>query len=299
MEALVATLRRVIERDIPIMLLGETGTGKEWLARAMQAESSRADRPFVSVHCAAVPEDRLETGLFGAVGADREGSPGGIERAGNGTLFLDDIGDLPLALQARLLRVLQDRQLAGPAGSGPAEATPAVVCASRHDLRPCVERGAFREDLYYHLSALTLRLPALRERSDLPSLVRRVLDAAGGPPGQDLAPGVKALFARHAWPGNVRQLVHVLRAACALAGSERVIKRAHLPTGFLEAAEVAPGNRAGSQPMSSAGGRLEDHEIDLIRRTLEAAGGNISDASKRLGISRNTIYRKLRWKSSR
>jgi len=296
---LVEKLRHVIDRDIPILLLGETGTGKELLARAIHAESTRAGRPFVAIHCAAGSQAQLEAELFGAGAALPEGAPGGIARAIGGTLFLDEVGELAPPLQARLLHVLQERQstLAGRTRPAPgAAAAMAVICATQRHLRQRVERGSFREDLYYHLNGLALRLPALRERGDLQALVRRALDAEGGPLRRELAPETQALLARHTWPGNVRQLFNVLRAACAMAGSDTTIGRAHLPVDFIDEADGRPGGPEGETATAAPEGRLEDLEIELMRRTLEAAGGNISEASKRLGISRNTIYRKLRWK---
>jgi transcriptional regulator of acetoin/glycerol metabolism len=295
LEAVVERLRRVVDRDIPILLGGETGTGKRWLARAIHAGSTRAHGAFVDLRCAAGAQDLLEAELFGSAAGGREGLPGGIERAQGGTLFLDEVGDLPLPLQARLLRVLQERQVAGPGGARPEPVALSVVCATRRDLRLAVESGTFRADLYHHLNGLTVRLPALRERSDRLALAQRLLDVEA-PPRRALSFEVQALFESHGWPGNVRQLANVLRAACAVADDKATIERTHLPVDFLEEAEAPARPSANAEPVAGPGGRLEDLEIALMRRTLEAAGGNISEASKRLGISRNTIYRKLRWK---
>jgi transcriptional regulator of acetoin/glycerol metabolism len=380
-DAALEKVRRVLDRDIPILILGETGTGKELLARAIHADSARARRPFVAVNCASIPETLIEAELFGYedgafTGARRKGAAGKIVQANGGTLFLDEIGDMPLPLQAHLLRVLQERQVT-PLGSSRSVAVDlSIVCATHRNLRQMIERQAFREDLYYRLNGLAVRMPPLRERADLPALVRRILDAEGGPRRYHLAAEVQGLFERYAWPGNVRQLFQVLRTACVMAGREATITRAHLPDDFLEEVQaglraadgVAPGPEAAAAgqgapaPADAAGparparvggearpagatspssaaalpastpsappapapggldmpvataaaaaarmptaggpeptmpaGRLDEVELDLIRRTLEAAGGNISEASKRLGISRNTIYRKLRW----
>jgi sigma-54 dependent transcriptional regulator, acetoin dehydrogenase operon transcriptional activator AcoR len=299
-DAVIEKLSLVIDRGIPVLLLGDTGTGKEVLARAMHASSARHALPFVAVHCASVPEAMIEAELFGSKAA-----PGQIVQAEGGTLFLDEIAALPLPVQARLLRLLQDGQLL-PVGSRkarPVDVT--VVCATQHRLREHIAAGSFREDLFYRLNGLALRVPALRERSDLPVLVRRLLDAEPGGRALRLAPEVSALFLAYPWPGNVRQLYNVLRSASAMAAGVGLITRAHLSDDFLEdAAALAPqplASPAEAAPAAHAAGpsaalTLEDLELAAISRALDEAGGNISVASRALGISRNTIYRKLRWK---
>ena len=316
MAALVDKVRRVLDRDIPVLILGETGTGKELLARAIHRDSARARQPFVAVNCASIPETLIEAELFGYeegafTGARRKGAVGKILQADGGTLFLDEIGDMPLALQAHLLRVLQERRVT-PLGSTRAlPVNVAIVCATHRDLRAMIEAQAFREDLYYRLNGLAVRLPPLRSRKDLPALVRRILDGEVQARHQRLAPEVQALFDHYAWPGNVRQLFNVLRTASVMAGSESTLTRQHLPDDFLDdllcqaqagvsvpaaaADRSMPAVTAAAMPMPQATMSLEAMEVEAIRRAVEAAGGNISEASKRLGISRNTIYRKLRW----
>lgn len=328
MQSVVDKIRRVIDRDIPVLIMGETGTGKELLARAIHADSSRSRQPFVAVNCASIPDTLIEAELFGYdegafTGARRKGSPGKIVQANGGTLFLDEIGDMPLPLQAHLLRVLQERQVT-PLGSSRALTVDlAIVCATHRNLREMIDRQAFREDLYYRLNGLAVRLPPLRERSDLMALVRRVLERQCNDRLHNLSAEVAHLFASYPWPGNVRQLYHVLRTAAVMAGSQPTITRAHLPDDFLDEAELALARAhasAAAQPVSPAApgpvpveatgaelpaashaltpassSTLEDLELEAIRRALDAEGGNISRASKRLGISRNTIYRKLRW----
>ena len=325
---LIDKVRRVLDRDIPILILGETGTGKELLARAIHADSARGSQPFVAVNCASIPDTLIEAELFGYeegafTGARRKGAPGKIVQANGGTVFLDEIGDMPLPLQAHLLRVLQERQVT-PLGSARAVAVDvAIICATHRNLREMIEQKAFREDLYYRLNGLAVRLPALRERSDLMTLVRRIFDRESGGRQHHLDAEVAVLFSGYAWPGNVRQLFHVLRTACVMAGPEAAISRHHLPDDFLEEAEAAvaratklraetPAPAAqGQAPTAPTSGlailspaaaeptepnvTLDDMELQAIRRVLESVGGNISEASKRLGISRNTIYRKLRW----
>ena len=323
MAAIAAKVRRVIDRDIPILILGETGTGKELLARAIHQESQRARQPFIVVNCASIPDALIESELFGYdegafTGARRKGAVGKILQANGGTLFLDEIGDMPIALQAHLLRVLQERQVV-PLGSNKAMAVDvAIVCATHRNLREMIAAQTFREDLYYRLNGLAVRLPALRERSDLAALAERIVERETQR-SLALSPEAAALLARCPWPGNVRQLFNVLRTACVMAAGERANRREHLPDDFLDevsgleprasvmppsraetpAAAVAAATHVVALPADNPAGRsLGEIEIDAIRRALDAAGGNISEAAKRLGISRNTIYRKLRWNGS-
>ena len=317
-DAVVEKLRRVINRDIPVLILGETGTGKELLARAIHTDSERGKQPFVAVNCASIPETLIEAELFGYeegafTGARRKGAVGKIVQASGGTLFLDEIGDMPVALQAHLLRVLQERQVT-PLGSNKSVSVDvAIICATHRNLREMIEKQAFREDLFYRLNGLAVKLPPLRERSDLQALVRRILDRQGAGRRLQLTPEVSALFEHYHWPGNVRQLFNVLRTASVMAAGEAVITREHLSDDFLEdalarlpktaetAAPVVAQPMAvavAAQPEPPSVQRLEEMETEAIRRAVALAGGNISEASKRLGISRNTIYRKLRWNQS-
>ena len=247
----VRKLLMVLDRDIPIMILGETGTGKDILARSIHNDSARAGKPFVSVNCASIPETLIESELFGYeegafTGARRKGSPGKILQAHGGTLFLDEIGDMPTQLQARLLRVLQERCV-NPLGSGKEyEVDVAIVCATHRDLKSAIARGTFREDLYYRLNGMVVKLPALRDRTDFDVVLRKVLDNLCEE-GVRLAISdeVLALFRRYHWPGNFRQLHNVLRTAVALVGDEDQIRLPHLPDDFLdEMAAVAVSVRA-------------------------------------------------------
>jgi transcriptional regulator of acetoin/glycerol metabolism len=309
MKTLLGKLRKVIDRDIAILVLGETGTGKELLARAIHQDSERARMPFVAVNCASIPETLIEAELFGYedgafTGARRKGAIGKIVQANGGTLFLDEIGDMPLALQARLLRVLQERQVVPLGGHKPVAVDVALVSATHRDLHQMIEDKAFREDLYYRLNGLVVKMPPLRERSDLRALVSRMFGEECSGPLPTLAPDVLDLFLRYHWPGNLRQLYNVLRTAAVMAAGEATITRDHLSDDFLDdcqrsfakavvAAEPPAVPVAAATP--AATGTLEEVEVETIRRAVQAAGGNISEASKRLGISRNTIYRKLRW----
>jgi len=335
-DVVVQKVQRVLNRDIPLLILGETGTGKELLARAVHQDSNRAKQAFVAVNCASIPESLIEAELFGYedgafTGARRKGASGRIVQANGGTLFLDEIGDMPLALQARLLRVLQERCVT-PLGSQKSIAVDiAVIGATHRNLREMIDSGAFREDLYYRLNGLVVRLPALRERSDLGVVARRILLAECPQGTPEISPSVMGLFDRYAWPGNIRQLANVLRTAAVMATGEQQITEQHLSDDFLEdvqrvgssvprsvgavsalapevqrdaaapvAADRSPQPFTAAAPAeapqeSGSARTLGEAGIDMIRAALAAADGNISVASKRLGISRNTIYRKLRW----
>jgi len=323
-EQVVAKIRRILDRDIPLLILGETGTGKEVLARAVHQDSKRASQPFVAVNCASIPESLIEAELFGYedgafTGARRKGAPGRLVQANGGTLFLDEIGDMPLQLQARLLRVLQERSVTPLGSSKSIPIDIALIGATHRNLREMIERHEFREDLYYRLNGLALRLPALRDRSDLDALTRRILRAERPQDPPELSTQVAELFRRYPWPGNIRQLANVLRTAAVMSAGEHQITLAHLSDDFIEDAR-----RAGPRPLALAEPArpleiapaavqsslvapatvptpphtLEQASIEMIRAALEAAGGNISAASKQLRISRNTIYRKLRWNNA-
>ncbi|MCI1192639.1 sigma-54-dependent Fis family transcriptional regulator [Calidifontimicrobium sp. SYSU G02091] len=325
-EQVVAKIRRVLDRDIPVLILGETGTGKELLARAIHHDSRRSRQPFVAVNCASIPETLIEAELFGYeegafTGARRKGAVGKIVQANGGTLFLDEIGDMPLPLQAHLLRVLQERQVTPLGSTKSIGVDVAIICATHRNLREMIAAHTFREDLYYRLNGLAVRLPPLRERTDLMALARRILERESPQRPLQLSPEVVRLFQAYRWPGNVRQLFNVLRTAAVMAAGQPTITVEHLSDDFLDDARAAAAQAGDEFPAAPAvaappvppprpvpppaptlpaappvaGRSLEEIEIETIRLTLEAVGGNISEASKRLGISRNTIYRKLRW----
>jgi transcriptional regulator of acetoin/glycerol metabolism len=295
----IGKVRKVSGRDIPILISGETGAGKDWFAQAIHHDAPHAEGPFVAVNCASIPETLIESELFGYedgafTGARKSGSVGKIVQASGGTLFLDEIGDMPLPLQARLLRVLQDR-LVTPLGS--ARSIPvqlSLVCATNRNLRDLIAQGSFREDLYYRLNGLTIKLPPLRERSDLDTLVRKMLTIETDGAQCTLSAEAMLLIRQAAWPGNLRQLANLLRTAIAMTDDDREIRPEHLPDDFLE--EISAGDAATAIPGPAAAvadtslGRLE---VSVIRRTLVANRGNVSATARQLGISRNTIYRRL------
>jgi transcriptional regulator of acetoin/glycerol metabolism len=239
LDNVVDKIRRVLDRDIPILILGDTGTGKELLARAIHTDSARGKQPFVAVNCASIPDTLIEAELFGYedgafTGARRKGATGKIVQANGGTLFLDEIGDMPVALQAHLLRVLQERQVT-PLGSSKSVAVDVtIICATHRNLREMIEHKQFREDLFYRLNGLAVKLPPLRERSDLRALARRILDREAPGRRLQMAPEVLTLFEHYHWPGNVRQLFNVLRTAVVMAATDPIITRSHLSDDFLE-----------------------------------------------------------------
>jgi len=295
--------RRVLDKPIPLLIQGESGVGKELFARAAHDSGPRAAKPFVAINCAAVPENLIEAELFGYApgaftGAKREGSLGRLREAHGGTLFLDEIGDMPLGLQARLLRVLQERQVT-PLGGGQAVAVDfALVCASHRKLRDEAQAGQFRNDLYYRINGLTVVLPPLRERSDFEALTQRLLADLNPQRRVHLAPDLLTRLARHPWPGNLRQYANVLRTASAMLDAhEDCIAWPHLPDDVQEdlTAMDCPRQPSGAAlPVAASGAHnLQQLSRQTIRQALESTQGNMSQAARRLGISRQTLYRKL------
>ncbi len=287
----VRKLRRVLDRDISLLLTGETGTGKEAFARAIHQASSRSNGPFVALNCAAIPESLIESELFGYragtfTGASRQGMKGKLEQANGGTLFLDEIGDMPAHLQTRLLRVLAERELVPLGASTPVALDVQLVCATHRDLPAMVAAGEFREDLYYRLNGLTVRLPALRDRADRRGLIRRVLAREAGDEHVELTPDAMERLATYEWPGNVRQLINVLRCAVALA-DDGIIGPDCLPPEVVS----VPAERSSSAPSLTT--TRDAAEAAHLQTTLEQHGGNVASAARSLGINRATLYRKL------
>ncbi|HCY63760.1 MAG TPA: sigma-54-dependent Fis family transcriptional regulator [Oxalobacteraceae bacterium] len=308
--ALIAKVRKVIGRDIPILINGETGTGKELLAQAIHNDSPRTGGPFVAVNCASIPESLIESELFGYeegafTGARKKGCMGKILQANGGTLFLDEIGDMPLSLQARLLRVLQERMVT-PLGSNKSiSVNVALICATHRNLRELIAKNEFREDLYYRLNGLVVKLPPLRERTDLEIVIDRLLKGEADDMSYTVSPEIMQLFKQHNWPGNFRQLTNLLRTAMLMTDEDHEIRYEHLPDDFLQDAEAAQPLKLNNATAESAadvaagGIRLEDAEMSLIEKTLAAHGGNVSAAARALGVSRNTIYRKCGMRGDR
>lgn len=285
----ISQVERVLDLDIPILIEGETGAGKELFARAIHEASQRSKGPWIAVNCAALPEGLIEAELFGYeegafTGARRKGSPGKLEQADGGTLFLDEIGDMPLSLQARLLRVLQERSVT-PLGSSKSKPVDFVLLsATNQKLREKVESGEFRRDLYYRLNGLTVSLPALRQREDLRTLVETILQTENAS-GKVITEEVMALFESHPWPGNMRQLHNVLRTALALSGPD-AISLLHLTGDFLADLDARQDER-GNESLTSL-------TAEAVKAAVQAHAGNVSAAARQLGISRNTLYRRMR-----
>ncbi len=290
--------RRIVGKPIPLLLHGESGVGKELFARAVHDASPQKNGPFVAINCAALPENLIEAELFGYspgafTGARKEGSPGRLREAEGGTLFLDEIGDMPLAMQTRLLRVLQERQVTPLGGGQPVKVDFALICATHCNLRKTSEQGKFRSDLYYRLNGLTLNLPALRERSDFAALTEKLLLDLTDDAGLHLAPELLARLAAYAWPGNLRQLASVLRTAVAMLDpGENRIDWPHLPDDLIDELQQTPGQTATAAIHAS--GNLAEISRSAIQHALEASRGNLSAAARQLGISRQTLYRKLK-----
>lgn len=286
MDKAIRQAERLLEKDIPILVQGETGAGKEVFVKALHRASSRADHPFIAVNCAAIPAELVESELFGYekgafTGASHKGHIGLIRKAHKGTLFLDEIGDMPLRVQARLLRVLQERcvQPLGSSELHPVDVR--LISATNRPLRQDVDSGQFRADLYYRISGLNLELPPLRERSDKQALFQRLWEQHREPQQRaGISREVLELFQHHPWPGNLRQLSSVLRVALAMA-DDQPIRAEHLPDDFfLDLPTGAP---------PPAGPEHED-----LASQYQACGGNISHLARHLGLSRNTLYKRLR-----
>jgi len=286
---------RVATSRTSVLLTGESGTGKELVARMIHARSDRADKPFVAINCAALPETLLESELFGierGVATGVEARAGRFETAQGGTLFLDEIGDMPPSLQAKLLRVLQEREIERVGGRRRVPIDVRVLAATHARLPERIARGEFREDLYYRLRVIEISLPPLRERrEDIPRLVRHFLESFAAREGRD-APSLDrdayAAILGHDFPGNIRELENLLEGAAALSqgGTIRREDLQWLPQPGLRLAEAPPALGEDEIPDLRA---LENRHI---QRVLRLAGGNKSRAARLLGISRRTLYRK-------
>ncbi|HNP05776.1 MAG: sigma 54-interacting transcriptional regulator [Betaproteobacteria bacterium] len=296
--ALKDEARRVARSSSPVLLLGETGTGKELLAQAIHAAGPRADASFVAINIAAVPETLLEAEFFGVAagaytGADRRGRDGKFQLAHNGTLFLDEIGDMSPSIQAKLLRVLQEQEVE-PVGSNrlvPVDVR--IIAATSRDLARDVKEGRFRADLYYRLNVVILSLPPLRERlDDLPLLCENLMEHIARQHRllpKNISPQALARLREHDWPGNVRELRNILERAIQLTDAD-TLEVACLERILPKPTE--PGSVAGPSN-GSLGAKLQDTERVAIERAIAQAGGNKSEAAKILGISRASLYEKI------
>jgi DNA-binding NtrC family response regulator len=297
MVALFKQVARSAASDATVLVLGESGTGKELVARTLHSRSQRARGPFVAINCAAIPENLLESELFGHEKGAFTGAIGRrigrFERASRGTLFLDEIADMSLALQAKILRALQDRTVERVGGGGATPIDVRVVAATNRDLAAAVREGRFREDLYYRLAVVTLQLPPLRERGrDVDALAEHFAALYAGEhsrPIRAIAEETLRLIRAASWPGNVRQLRNAVERAVVMSDGEVLLPR-HLPPEIVALLDdgSAAGGRAEGEVRS-----LAEMERRMIRRALRDTGRNYSLAAEILGIHRNTLRRKI------
>lgn len=288
---------KVAKTDIPVLLTGETGTGKEVMAKALHTNSLRYDKPFVSINCAAIPFELLESELFGYMdgaftGAKRGGKKGKFQLANGGTIFLDEIGDMPSSMQAKLLRVLQEKEIEplGSEKSIPLDVR--VVAATRQDLEAKMKDGSFREDLYYRLSVFNIHIPPLRERGgDSLELAEFFLDELNHKykTYKTFSKAVKAYFLKYQWPGNVREVNNVVQSAYAIS-TENIIDINDIPARMLQQEKPAINL---DKNKKSLGQMVDDYEKDVILELLKKHKGNCLEAAKEAGIHKSNFYRKL------
>ncbi|MGC2691504.1 MAG: sigma 54-interacting transcriptional regulator [Desulfobaccales bacterium] len=281
--------------DSPILILGPTGTGKELFAHALHAASNRNLGPFVCLNCAAVPKDLLESELFGYeegafTGAKKGGKPGLIELANGGTLYLDEISELSLAAQAKLLRIIEDKVLTKVGGTKSSEIDFRLIAATNRDLQLMIQRGEFRQDLFYRLNTMILNIPPLAKRTeDIPLLIKHFLKAAGRP-GCRLNEETQEALAHYHWPGNIRELKNIIERAVSLC-EKNELKLEHLPVEVLEAGFQS---KLYDLPDNSLGLKMANFEKIVLLNAVKTSQGNMSKTAKLLGISRATLYEKFR-----
>jgi sigma-54 dependent transcriptional regulator, acetoin dehydrogenase operon transcriptional activator AcoR len=301
----VRSAYRIADSGVSVLIQGPTGSGKEAFAHAMHLVSKRAERPFVAVNCAAIPETLIESELFGYkpgafTGARREGMRGKILQSAGGTLFLDEIGDMPLTLQTRLLRVLEEQEIV-PLGSESAiKVDLHVIAASHRNLREMIANGTFREDLYYRLNGITLELPALRDRADKERVIHHALAAETGN-GRPAAIEMDALqrLVAYPWPGNVRELRNVIRTALAICEGG-VVRGIDLPREIRETDSnsampvMVSGALGASAEPTAPVNPLRAAERAALVRVIAECHGNMTRVAAQLGMSRNTLYRRMK-----
>lgn len=317
MERFREYLVRFARTGSPVLILGATGSGKELAASAIHCESERRDGPFVSINCAAIPKELFESELFGYVpgafsGAHRDGKVGQLELADRGSLFLDEVGDTPLPAQAKLLRVLENCTLCRVGSTQPRTVDFRLIAATNRDLKAMIAEGSFREDLYYRLSSLVLKMPPLNQRGgDIPLLARHLLERMGREEVTITESAMQALSS-YCWPGNIRELRNVLTSALSLCHN-RVIDMCDLPPEILSdygscqfgpldyhpleilsGQDVPQPNPATDVTPSSLSSMLANNELRLIILTLQEQNGNVAKSARILGISRATLYEKFK-----
>jgi transcriptional regulator with PAS, ATPase and Fis domain len=295
MQEVLATIERVAPTNATVLLGGESGVGKDLIARAIHEKSRRARGPFVKINSTAIPENLLESELFGYERGAFTGAvaskPGKFELADKGTLFLDEIGDVPPATQVKLLRVLQEREFERLGGTKTVKVDVRLIAATNRDLREALEQGTFREDLYYRLNVVPIDIAPLRERKeDIPELVNLFIARFAGDSGkpvEGITPEALRILTNYHWPGNVRELQNIIERACALAkGTVIEVADIHL--------DVRPAKTVnGAVGFLPDGMTLEQWEDEMIQEALRRANGNKSQAARLLGLSRNALRYRL------
>jgi transcriptional regulator of acetoin/glycerol metabolism len=286
---------KVIDKGISLLILGETGVGKGEFVKALHKQSQRNNNPLVAVNCGALPKDLIESELFGYApgaftGANKQGFQGKIRQADKGILFLDEIADMPLEAQCRLLHVLQDKSVV-PVGSNQSHQVDCQIIAATHkDLAKLVETGQFRQDLYYRLNGLIFTLPSLEQRQDKRELIEAIYQKYSDSE-QTICSHLMTLFCSYSWPGNIRELDNLLKVSALMSSGERQLKLEHIPSQLAEQLTNQSQVTCTQAPSNSD---LQSTVEETLVQTYQANQGNISKTSRVLGISRNTIYRKLK-----
>jgi DNA-binding NtrC family response regulator len=295
MQAVLALVERVAPSNVTVLIGGESGVGKDLVARAIHEHSQRARGPFIKINSTAIPETLLESELFGyekgAFSGATGSKPGKFELADRGTLFLDEIGDVPLAIQVKLLRVLQEKEFERLGGTKTLKVDVRLIAATNRDLRAALEEGTFREDLYYRLNVVPIDIPPLREhKEDIPALVKYFLEKFAqdaGAPTKAITPAAMKLLVDFQWPGNVRELENVMQRAVTLAEGPRI------DVGDIHLDSRGPRPNSGGAFVLPEGMTLDQWEQETIREALKRANGNKSQAARMLGLSRNALRYRL------
>lgn len=295
MQAIFETVKRIAPTRSTVLLAGESGTGKDLIARAIHFQSTRRDKPFVKINCTAIPENLMESELFGyekgAFTGANVSKPGKFEQADGGTAFLDEIGDVPMAVQVKLLRILQERELERLGSNKTRQIDVRVIAATNVDLRQALEQGTFREDLFYRLNVMPIEIPPLRERpEDIPALARRFVAKFSrelGSAADSISAEGMQILREYRWPGNVRQLENVIERSMLLSQGAR-----------LEASDIKLDTERKPRPDLGShfipeGMTLDEYEQAILREALRRAGGNKSQAARMLGLTRNALRYRL------
>jgi transcriptional regulator with PAS, ATPase and Fis domain len=285
--------------NFPVLITGESGTGKETIAYYIHRNSKRADGPFIKVNCAAIPPELIESELFGYetgafTGARTQGKPGKFELANNGTILLDEVGDMPLTMQAKLLRILQEEELEHIGGTSTIKLDFRLITSTNKNLQEMMEKGTFREDLYYRISSFQIYAPSLRSiKEDIPMITHHLMSILnqeiGGPPSE-ISDEAMEMLKKYQWPGNVRELKNVLERGLIMAGSGQV-KPEHLPSRVTKSETL---HDRVIQHHGSLREQIAELERQIIMDTLHSVGGNKIKAAKTLGIHRSSLYEKIR-----